>query len=259
MTNPPDKADSRHGREGHPAVSRGSPPPAAPPGQPVRNDPQDSPDRTAPSERPLPTDPQDSPDRTAPSERPLPTDPQDSPDRTAPSGRPLPTDPQDSPHQAPRPAQRHQAEPADSPDQAARQALPCQAESGGSLGQAAHLAQPPQADPRDSPDRAPPRAQAHRTSCASPEAASGWLLARGRRSRHTCPRAGRDSPIQCTGLSHEASRWKPRAIRPQKPGLVVLGMAVTTWLTVATGASAMTVYTNPSEDQAKLRSSGLIE
>src|SRR5580698_2687026 len=86
-----------------------------------------------------------------------------------------------------------------------------------------------------------------------------WLLPRGRRFRHTFPRAGRDRPNQCNGLSQEASRRKPTAIRPQNPGGMEFGMAATTWLTTAAGASATTVYTNPPEDQAKLRSSGSIE
>ena len=170
-----------------------------------------------------------------------PADARDSLGPAAPAGQPPRTGPRDWRDQTAPHALPHQAAAGGWPDQAAPQTLPPRADPGGSPGQAAPQPQPPQADPRDSPDRACPRAQAHRTSCASPEAASGWLLARGRRSRLTCPRAGRDSPNQCSGLSHEASRWKPRAIRPQKPGLVVLGMAATTWLTVAMGASAMTV------------------
>src|SRR6202046_5720745 len=86
-----------------------------------------------------------------------------------------------------------------------------------------------------------------------------WLLPRGRRFRHTFPRAGRDRPNQCNGLSQEASRRKPTGIRPQKPVGMDFVMAATTWLPTAAGASATTVYTNPPEDQAKLRSSGSIE
>ncbi len=125
---------------------------------------------------------------------------------------------------------------------------------------------PSQADPcppprpgQAGPAWTPPRAQTHRTSRVSPEAVSCRLQARRRRSSHTCPRAGRDRPHQCTGLSHEARRRKPRAIRSQNPGAAELGMAATTWPTAATGASAITVYTNPPEDQAKLRSAGSIE
>src|ERR1700691_6324561 len=68
-----------------------------------------------------------------------------------------------------------------------------------------------------------------------------WLLPRGRRFRDTFPRAGRDRPNQCNGLSHEARRRKPTAIRPQNPGRAEFGMAATTWLTTAAGASATTV------------------
>src|SRR5208282_1160237 len=53
--------------------------------------------------------------------------------------------------------------------------------------------------------------------------------------------AGRDRPDQRSRFSQEASRRKPRAIRAQNPSRVVPGRVVTTWPTVAIGASAITV------------------
>ncbi len=54
-------------------------------------------------------------------------------------------------------------------------------------------------------------------------------------------RPGEPGPAQRSGFSQETSRWNPRAIRCQNPSRAVPGIAVTTWPTVAIGASAIMV------------------